>query len=118
MSIHSKQFYFLLPLRIREYSIFAQKFIQFIFCFPTIINFEPLQYSQCLVTVTIRTRNRSQKVLYTGDSVVDAKTAAAAAVDFAGVLTGTTSFREFEPFDHICIVSDLAELMNALTQEK
>lgn len=58
------------------------------------------------------------EVLYTGDSVVDAKTAAAAAVDFAGVLTGTTSFREFEPFDHICIVSDLAELMNALTQEK
>ena len=59
-----------------------------------------------------------KEVLYTGDSVVDAKTAAAAAVDFAGVLTGTTSSREFEPFDHICIVRDLAELMNALTQEK
>ena len=58
------------------------------------------------------------EVLYTGDSVVDAKTAAAAAVDFAGVLTGTTSSREFEPFDHICIVRDLAELMNALTQDK
>ena len=58
------------------------------------------------------------EVLYTGDSVVDAKTAAAAAVDFAGVLTGTTSSREFELFDHICIVRDLAELMNALTQDK
>ena len=59
-----------------------------------------------------------KEVLYTGDSVVDAKTAAGAGVDFAGVLTGTTSFRDFEPFNHICIVRDLAELMNALTQEK
>lgn len=69
--------------------------------------------------IAIKQPGTDQKeVLYTGDSVVDAKTAAAAAVDFAGVLTGTTSSREFELFDHICIVRDLAELMNALTQDK
>ena len=69
--------------------------------------------------IAIKQPGTDQKeVLYTGDSVVDAKTAAAAAVDFAGVLTGTTSSRDFEPFDHICIVRDLAELMNALTQDK
>ena len=69
--------------------------------------------------IAIKQPGTDQKeVLYTGDSVVDAKRAAGAGVDFAGVLTGTTSFRDFEPFNHICIVRDLAELMNALTQEK
>ena len=56
-----------------------------------------------------------EEVLYTGDSVVDAKTAARAGVDFAGVLTGTTALQEFEPFGHVCIVRDLEELLEGLT---
>lgn len=59
-----------------------------------------------------------KEVLYTGDSVVDAKTAAGAGVDFAAVLTGTTPPRDFEPFDHVCIAGDLEELLNALKKEK
>mgnify|MGYP003279726747 FL=1 len=50
--------------------------------------------------------------------MVDAKTAAGAGADFAGVLTGTKSSRYFEPFAHVCIARDLVELLKALKQEK
>lgn len=46
-------------------------------------------------------------ILYIGDSVVDAKTAEAADVDFAGVLTGTTSAEDFIKFRNICIADNL-----------
>ena len=69
--------------------------------------------------IAIKQPGTDQKgVLYTGDSVVDAKTAAGAGADFAGVLTGTKSSRDFEPFDHVCIAWDLEELLKALKQEK
>ena len=46
-------------------------------------------------------------ILYIGDSVVDAKTAQSAEVDFAGVLTGTTSAEDFAKFKNVCIADDL-----------
>ena len=46
-------------------------------------------------------------ILYIGDSVVDAKTAQSAEVDFAGVLTGTTSAEDFEKFKNVCIADNL-----------
>lgn len=46
-------------------------------------------------------------ILYIGDSVVDAKTAQGAEVDFAGVLTGTTSAEDFEKFKNVCIADNL-----------
>ena len=46
-------------------------------------------------------------ILYVGDSIVDAKTAEAAGVDFAGVLTGTTSAEDFANFKSVCVVEDL-----------
>lgn len=49
-------------------------------------------------------------ILYVGDSIVDAKTAEAAGVDFAGVLTGTTTAEDFAKYRNICIVDDLYEL--------
>lgn len=49
-------------------------------------------------------------VLYVGDSVVDAKTAQAAEVDFAGVLTGTTSAKDFASYKNVCIVEDLYQI--------
>ena len=42
-------------------------------------------------------------VLYVGDSMVDAKTALNAGVDFAAVLTGTTTGEEFEVMPHVMI---------------
>ena len=46
-------------------------------------------------------------ILYVGDSVVDAKTAEAANVDFAGVLTGTTTEEDFMTYRNVCIIENL-----------
>lgn len=52
------------------------------------------------------------KVLYVGDSIVDAQTAQRAGVDFAGVLTGTTEKDAFEQYKSVCIAKDLFEIYN------
>jgi phosphoglycolate phosphatase len=52
-------------------------------------------------------RNR---VLYVGDSLVDAKTAMAANVDFAAVTTGTTKESDFIHYPCIKVVKNLSEL--------
>jgi len=49
-------------------------------------------------------------VLYIGDSLVDAKTALAANVDFAAVTTGTTNEKEFLQYPCIRILNNLSEL--------
>jgi phosphoglycolate phosphatase len=49
-------------------------------------------------------------VLYIGDSLIDAKTALAANVDFAAVTTGTTKETEFSQYPCIKIVKNLSEL--------
>lgn len=46
---------------------------------------------------------QADEVLYVGDSLVDAKTAQNAKVDFAAVLTGTTTRREFEKHANVFI---------------
>lgn len=56
-------------------------------------------------------------ILYVGDSVVDAKTAQSAEVDFAGVLTGTTSAKDFAKFTNVCIADDLYGIKNFLKEE-
>ena len=48
-----------------------------------------------------------EQVLYIGDSLVDAEAAQRAGIDFAGVLTGTTTADEFAKFGHVCIAEDL-----------
>lgn len=56
-------------------------------------------------------------VLYIGDSVVDAKTALAAKVDFAAVTTGTTEEKEFLKYPCTRILKNLSELFNQIQQE-
>lgn len=51
-------------------------------------------------------------VLYIGDSLIDAKTALAANVDFAAVTTGTTTKAEFSQYPYVKIVKNLSELFN------
>jgi len=53
-----------------------------------------------------------QSILYIGDNTIDANAAANAQIDFAAVLTGTTSAQEFLPLPHICIVNNLTELID------
>jgi phosphoglycolate phosphatase len=51
-------------------------------------------------------------VLYIGDSLIDAKTALAANVDFVAVTTGTTRETEFSQYPYVKIVKNLSELFN------
>lgn len=55
-----------------------------------------------------------RKVLYVGDSFVDAQTAERAGVDFAGVLTGTTGKEEFEQYKSVCIAENLYEVYDII----
>lgn len=50
--------------------------------------------------------------LYIGDSTVDAETARAAEVDFAGVLHGTTTEDELEAYPHVAVMKDLTGLFS------
>lgn len=54
------------------------------------------------------------EVLYVGDSLVDARTAQAAGVDFAGVTTGTTGKDEMEQYPHVGVFAGLGELNESL----
>lgn len=49
--------------------------------------------------------------LYIGDSIVDAETAQAAGMDFAGVLHGATTAEELEAYPHVAIMKDLTKLL-------
>lgn len=51
-----------------------------------------------------------EDILYVGDSIVDAKTAQSAGVDFIAVLTGTTSAEDFQNYPCVKILNRAAEL--------
>lgn len=51
-----------------------------------------------------------ERVLYCGDTTIDAATAKNAGVDFAAVLNGTTPGVELEAYPHVHIAPDLVEL--------
>ena len=50
------------------------------------------------------------EILYVGDSLVDAKTAANAGVRFAAVLTGTTTREAFAGYDPVMIAENVVEV--------
>lgn len=58
-----------------------------------------------------------EETLYVGDSVVDAETAQAAGVNFAGVLTGMTTCEEFCAFPHRILINHLEELSLPTTRK-
>ena len=54
---------------------------------------------------------KKKRVLYIGDSTVDAETAQAAGVDFAGVTHGVTTVAELAAYPHRRIMDSLTELL-------
>lgn len=54
------------------------------------------------------------RVLFCGDTVIDAETARRAGVDFCAVLNGTTPAQAFDEYPHVHIAPDLAELQSWL----
>lgn len=57
------------------------------------------------------------ELLYIGDHIVDAKAAHSANVDFAAVLTGTTSAADFIPYAPTAVFSKLPECLHLLAKE-
>lgn len=57
------------------------------------------------------------ELLYVGDSLVDAKTARAAGVALAAVLTGTTPAGAFAPYGPVCIGAGLSEIYEFITRQ-
>jgi phosphoglycolate phosphatase len=66
---------------------------------------------QGLLKATSYFGSDKRSVLYIGDNLIDANTAANAEIDFAAVITGTTSAREFLQLPYVCIANDLTALM-------
>jgi len=54
------------------------------------------------------------RVLYVGDTTIDAKAALNASVAFAAVTTGATAAAEFEAYPHVAIAINLTKLMEKL----
>lgn len=61
-----------------------------------------------------RLRLRPDRVLFCGDTVIDAATAQAGGCQFCAVLNGTTKAQAFERFPSVHIARDLADLKNWL----
>ena len=64
-----------------------------------------------LLAALDRLKVAADEVLYLGDSVVDAQTARAAGVDFAGVLHGMTTREELQAYPHVALIPSLEELL-------
>ncbi len=54
---------------------------------------------------------RREEILYTGDSIIDAKAAQNAGIDFAAVTTGMTTPEDFSPYPCKKMMRTLAELL-------
>lgn len=63
-----------------------------------------------LLYAITRLQVERDEILYVGDSLVDAKTAQNAGVDFAAVLTGTTTREEFDDFDKVFVGDSIEEV--------
>lgn len=63
-----------------------------------------------LLTAIQKLNVSKNQVLYVGDSIVDAKTAQSAGVDFVEVLTGTTEREEFMNYEYVSIEESVREL--------
>lgn len=64
-----------------------------------------------ILTAIEKLNSTKQETLYIGDSIVDAKTAQNADVDFVAVTTGVTDGYKFEAFSHIAIIPNLSSLL-------
>jgi phosphoglycolate phosphatase len=67
-----------------------------------------------ILTAMARQGLETGDVLYCGDTVIDAETAARAGVDFCAVLNGTTPGDAFAAYPHVHIAPDLVELKDWL----
>ena len=107
LGVISIKYRFRLSITLEEYGILD--------LFSVIIGGEdvaaPKPDPQGILMAVDRMKVGKREVLYIGDSVVDARTAENAGVDFAPVTTGMTRAEEFEPYRCVRILSSLSELI-------
>lgn len=72
-------------------------------------------HPEALLTAIEKLNAHNDSILYVGDSIIDAKTAHRANVDFIAVTTGVTEKDEFMQFPCIAVVSTLSELLDKAT---
>lgn len=72
-------------------------------------------HPEALLTAIEKLNAHNDNILYIGDSIIDAKTAHSANVDFIAVTTGATEKDEFMQFPCIAVVSTLSELLDNAT---
>ena len=65
---------------------------------------------EALNTAAAKLNAAKNKILYVGDSLIDAETAEQAGIDFAAVTTGTTSADEFTAYKSKAVIDSLSEL--------
>ena len=70
-----------------------------------------------LLQVIDRLKLNREDILYVGDSLVDAKTAENAQVNFAGVLTGTTTKDEFELHRNVFIGAHIKDVYDFIMKK-
>jgi len=73
---------------------------------------EPKPSPEGLLKATRRFGVEHSSVLYIGDSLIDANTANNARIDFAAVLTGTTTHNDFQTLPNVCIAKSLTEMLS------
>lgn len=71
-----------------------------------------------LLWVVERLQLGKSDILYVGDSIVDAKTAQNADVNFAGVLTGTTTKQDFALYPSVYIGETIRDVYNDIKQNR
>jgi phosphoglycolate phosphatase len=69
-------------------------------------------HPEALLTAIKKLSVGNDNVLYVGDSIIDAKTAHGANVDFIAVTTGTTGEDEFMQYHCIAVVNRLSQLLD------
>lgn len=71
-----------------------------------------------LLWVVERLQLGKSDILYVGDSIVDAKTAQNADMNFAGVLTGTTTKQDFALYPSVYIGETIRDVYNDIKQNR
>lgn len=73
----------------------------------------PKPHPEALIKAVSSLGAAKKDVLYIGDSIIDARTAERAGIDFFAVTTGTTTREDFYLFPCIAIVDSLSSLVSA-----
>ena len=72
---------------------------------------------EALYTASEKMNVAMDKILYVGDSLIDAEAAERAGVDFVAVTTGTTQADEFHAYKYKEIISEISDLREVITPQ-